>query len=160
MQHAEEVAALQSQIFSFASRVLLRDMMRSRPAACRLGKLADLIEADGFFQQGLIGAAAPSKTELSTRPLGTTTVGSRGTATPAILHPGPRAESRCVCPPAGAILGQLEAKPALPMPEAATLLPNLSTLFDLVEDQAAAAPALLVRSVALLNLLACHNSPT
>ena len=31
---------------------------------------------------------------------------------------------------------------------------------ELVEDQAAAAPALLVRSVALLNLLPCHNSPT
>ena len=31
---------------------------------------------------------------------------------------------------------------------------------ELVEDQAAAAPALLVRSVVLLNLLPCHNSPT
>ena len=60
----------------------------------------------------------------------------------------------------GALLGQLEARPALPMPEATNLVPNIGVLLELVEDQAAAAPALLVRSVALLNLLPCHNSPT
>ena len=60
----------------------------------------------------------------------------------------------------GALLGLLEARPALPMPEANNLVPNLGVLLELVEDQAAAAPALLERSAALLNLIACHNSPT
>ena len=42
------------------------------------------------------------------------------------------------------------------MAEAATLC----ELLDRIEDQAVAAPALLVRSIALLNLLPCHNSPS
>ena len=46
------------------------------------------------------------------------------------------------------------------MPEAINLVPNIGVLLELIEDQAAAAPALLVRSIALLNLLPCHNSPT
>ena len=36
-------------------------MMRSRPTTCRLSKLSDLIEADGFFQQGLIGKCGMHK---------------------------------------------------------------------------------------------------
>ena len=36
----------------------------------------------------------------------------------------------------GALLGQLEARPALPMPEATNLVPNIGVLLELVEDQA------------------------
>ena len=43
-QPAEEVAALREQLYAFASRVLLRDMMSSDRQRCRLAKLGDLIK--------------------------------------------------------------------------------------------------------------------
>ena len=42
-QPAEEVAALREQLYAFASRVLLRDMMSSDRQRCRLPKLGDLL---------------------------------------------------------------------------------------------------------------------
>ena len=47
------------------------------------------------------------------------------------------------------------------MPEASRLLPNIATLFELVDELAPAAHGLLpLRAIRLVNTLASRNSPT
>jgi len=119
-QPEHERLELEQRVLGLVSTVLLHDMTHSTRAACRLGKLAEVQDAEGF-QLAVVQA----------------------------------------------LLRHFEMHPGLPMPEATNLLPNICLLFDLVDEIAGTALQLgvactaeLLRTIALVNQLACHNSPT